>query len=636
MAASPDGRDGPVTLWATFGRNGKKAPVIIDGEICKDKAAEVHILKDGCPLDIQEKDVAYMYAATICWCCGRRDRELLCPADTAEEGTTQFYNSYATLKAVEAGQDVRRMSRLEVMCRDGNLLSVGMGCESEESALYFRAVASAVKEKLALISCRKTSEKAHRRGMDPSAPAPDEAAEAEAELDAQAEADRHMQELLASESHACKPASENHDGKPSRKRRCKRAKPSKAAPSSVPEASPDCFVDLPDETPQLLVSQEQTTSPGEATDSTAVPEMSSSEKECQNSTAEAPERATDSADANSDSDSFTVVQKRKSKGVRLEPKARPSSLNCQPSGVEQCAQADGVGIDSRGWGDGKTEDPGIFSAGMTNSSPHGTWSCNDMSQWSCSGHCGFVPGACSYAIPDACTECPTEPPPPPETQDRVGQAMAMEIHQEGHVDQSILRPPPPETKDGVAQCMGLELHEQEHEEQSILRQELDQVKQALNQSMARQAEQSQLVALLQHELRLAKCMPSRSEPLMVQTPALGSWDQLNGFKAEDSLLRPPGLESASLYEPMKVHMISSKYSPMTVTPIENYNGLPWGKALSHEDDSSVASTVCCADQDNCSQCDFNIPPVNLADYVSDDWTQAGLVSWPRQSNAFVY
>ena len=42
------------------------------------------------------------------------------------------------LKSLEAGENVSRMSRIEVMYHDGDVLSIGLRCDSEDDTSYFR------------------------------------------------------------------------------------------------------------------------------------------------------------------------------------------------------------------------------------------------------------------------------------------------------------------------------------------------------------------------------------------------------------------------------------------------------------------------------------------------------------------
>eukprot|EP00930_Biecheleria_cincta_P015357 TRINITY_DN12845_c0_g1_i2.p1 TRINITY_DN12845_c0_g1~~TRINITY_DN12845_c0_g1_i2.p1 ORF type:complete len:775 (-),score=137.19 TRINITY_DN12845_c0_g1_i2:147-2471(-) len=192
MTSSSD--DAPTTLWALLGRGEKKVAVFLDGEH-SEAGSDVYItLKDGSRFDMQEQDVLWMYTATTCFCCGCREREILCPSGGILEGMDDYFDRYPMLKSIEAGQDVRKMSRLELRYRDGVVLSVGMTCNNMQHTLYFRGVAEAVQQKLGLISCRKTSGPGHRTTKTSVAEVV-----AEAEPYAEAEADRHMRELLASE-----------------------------------------------------------------------------------------------------------------------------------------------------------------------------------------------------------------------------------------------------------------------------------------------------------------------------------------------------------------------------------------------------------------------------------------------------
>eukprot|EP00931_Biecheleriopsis_adriatica_P014938 TRINITY_DN1170_c0_g1_i2.p1 TRINITY_DN1170_c0_g1~~TRINITY_DN1170_c0_g1_i2.p1 ORF type:complete len:884 (+),score=182.93 TRINITY_DN1170_c0_g1_i2:52-2652(+) len=222
----PPSYDAVCTLWATYGRGDKTTPVYIEGEVNEAKGSDVYILlEDGSRLEIQDKKVHWMYMATICMCCGIRERELFSNGEAGQEHYNKRYGG--TLKSLEAGQDVRDMSRLEVMCQDGNALSIGLACKSKRQSAYFRALADAVREKLGLVSCKKTAAPGHLKEIK-KAPAPGkdvkakaEAARAQAEA-AQAEADRHMQELLAEEEPSQK------------KRKSKKAKPKGSSTSSFP------------------------------------------------------------------------------------------------------------------------------------------------------------------------------------------------------------------------------------------------------------------------------------------------------------------------------------------------------------------------------------------------------------------
>lgn len=197
----------------------------IEGEVIPSGGCDVHIkLEDGSRVDIQDKPVLWMYAASICMCCGCRERVLLCPRDD-DKGEKHFAKRYGELKALEAGQDVRDMSRLEIMFHDGNILSVGLACKSKKQASYFRSFADAVQDKLGLIVADKKSAPGRLKCGQASAYKPDEARRAES--DAKAEADRHMQELLASEDQSLQIA---------QKQNCKKAKaaPSKSSTRELP------------------------------------------------------------------------------------------------------------------------------------------------------------------------------------------------------------------------------------------------------------------------------------------------------------------------------------------------------------------------------------------------------------------
>eukprot|EP00931_Biecheleriopsis_adriatica_P040562 TRINITY_DN23248_c0_g1_i1.p1 TRINITY_DN23248_c0_g1~~TRINITY_DN23248_c0_g1_i1.p1 ORF type:complete len:419 (-),score=92.60 TRINITY_DN23248_c0_g1_i1:424-1635(-) len=185
----------PTILWAllTSGRN--QTPIAIFGEPGQD--AEEYTVYIGMgnmsKRALNSKEVLWMYTAGACFCCGCRHRELLCPRENPEEGLKHYEKTHGKLlKFFEVGQDVRNMCRIELMYHDGDMLSLGWRCESEDDTRFFRTFCNVFQGQLGLMSCKATSCRAQRRLM-PSA------AVYEQDDAAEAEADRHMAELLAEE-----------------------------------------------------------------------------------------------------------------------------------------------------------------------------------------------------------------------------------------------------------------------------------------------------------------------------------------------------------------------------------------------------------------------------------------------------
>ncbi|CAE8643784.1 unnamed protein product [Polarella glacialis] len=198
MAGLPDKQApaAPPTLWTTLGSGKAKRPVVIDGEICHDTGEYTLSLLDqasGSPsLPVIHKEVLWMYAASTCFCCDLRDRQLLCVLGKHEEGEEHFERTHGTLQSFEAGQDVRHISQIELVYHDGDVLSIGLRCSCGEDSAYFRSLTDALRSQARLTVCRSSCCKTQRRSVElPPVHVPDEAAEAEA--------CRHMLELLASE-----------------------------------------------------------------------------------------------------------------------------------------------------------------------------------------------------------------------------------------------------------------------------------------------------------------------------------------------------------------------------------------------------------------------------------------------------
>eukprot|EP00931_Biecheleriopsis_adriatica_P014937 TRINITY_DN1170_c0_g1_i1.p1 TRINITY_DN1170_c0_g1~~TRINITY_DN1170_c0_g1_i1.p1 ORF type:complete len:744 (+),score=136.38 TRINITY_DN1170_c0_g1_i1:52-2232(+) len=702
----PPSYDAVCTLWATYGRGDKTTPVYIEGEVNEAKGSDVYILlEDGSRLEIQDKKVHWMYMATICMCCGIRERELFSNGEAGQEHYNKRYGG--TLKSLEAGQDVRDMSRLEVMCQDGNALSIGLACKSKRQSAYFRALADAVREKLGLVSCKKTAAPGHLKEIK-KAPAPGkdvkakaEAARAQAEA-AQAEADRHMQELLAEEEPSQK------------KRKSKKAKPKGSSTSSFPacvaraeheggevlcnaramcqdeegQASIDelaasdeakAFCDLEEDLcnartagqdedgqasmDEKVASHESKTvcnledtleakdapSKSENMDrecsslvmSDSVPSESplaktpsSDERASLKAEVQQPSREKARNKLNSEAsaacrsrspsppefpwESFVVVQK----GGRKQ-KPRNAALGHEKDTLtEKHGRKAGErlaltskALRKRGCEDCTTSET---SAGTVKS--FGAVSSNLITYGSWSSRCCDDPGCRFGMSEDSLTEpakpakpskpeksqrrsipsCPSLPPPPiPVTQPTDGGMGWKHDHDETDTHRAQQR----------------ELDQVKTDTHRAQQRELDEVKAALKLSLAKQDEQSKLIATLQAELKLAKETCLQPVLSMAETPAVISLDDLDSFKSDmcpELTSQEFHLESLGPHEPMKLQK------------------LPVLGSLEYKSDSPSASTACCDDWADCL-CDLLpghlLEQLGETEYESDVLRRGTAYSW---------
>lgn len=184
----------PPTLWALLGVGKQKMPIIIDGEFNDEDGQSTISFKStegDRSMNLDQKDVLWMYAACTCFCCGLRERQLLCQKDDHEAGMEHFGRLHGSLKSVEAGNDVRGISRIELMYHDGEVLSIGMRCECQEDTAYFNIVKNCFKQQAGLMVCTASTCKLRRRLEKQSTQVVNGYAEAEAL--------RHMEELIALE-----------------------------------------------------------------------------------------------------------------------------------------------------------------------------------------------------------------------------------------------------------------------------------------------------------------------------------------------------------------------------------------------------------------------------------------------------
>mmetsp|Transcript_105727 Transcript_105727/g.164984 ORF Transcript_105727/g.164984 Transcript_105727/m.164984 type:complete len:568 (+) Transcript_105727:57-1760(+) len=151
-----------------------------------------------------KKCALWMFAAYTCPCCGARERQLFGNGQSPEKSQKRFQEKYGLLKAVEAGEDVRNIGRIELAFQNGDVLSVGVNCQEKNDGEYFRSIIEAFRGTAGLIMCKEMRCRARRcksigkpegeTGISASLGSGDEAADAE----------RHMQELLAMEVESSK------------------------------------------------------------------------------------------------------------------------------------------------------------------------------------------------------------------------------------------------------------------------------------------------------------------------------------------------------------------------------------------------------------------------------------------------
>lgn len=65
--------------------------------------------------------------------------------EAPEEAQKQFKSKHGSLKAVEAGENVRHIGRVEFALKNGDVLSIGVDCEKEGGGKLFRSIVNAMK-----------------------------------------------------------------------------------------------------------------------------------------------------------------------------------------------------------------------------------------------------------------------------------------------------------------------------------------------------------------------------------------------------------------------------------------------------------------------------------------------------------
>jgi hypothetical protein len=133
-----------------------------------------------------------------CDCCGKRERKrkLFVSKAKADEAVEDFYSKYDTLKAVEAGENVKDIARIDVLFGNGDLLSLGCPCSSKDSMEDVEKMAHALQWETGLEIKYENGCKVHRQKKSDSC-------DLNTDMDfacAAAEADRHAEELLQEEA----------------------------------------------------------------------------------------------------------------------------------------------------------------------------------------------------------------------------------------------------------------------------------------------------------------------------------------------------------------------------------------------------------------------------------------------------
>jgi hypothetical protein len=127
-----------------------------------------------------------------------RERQLFVNAKKAEEAEKSFKEKYGMLRSVEAGENVRCLGRVDLAFQNGDIVSIGLGCRKEDDDRLFFSIVHAIKSTAGVVLCQELRCHARRR-KDSKAIHGDCYTRGSAED--LADAERHMQELLAMEDH---------------------------------------------------------------------------------------------------------------------------------------------------------------------------------------------------------------------------------------------------------------------------------------------------------------------------------------------------------------------------------------------------------------------------------------------------
>jgi len=111
----------------------------------------------------------------------------------------RFKEKYGLLRFVEAGENVRNVGRVDLAFQNGDILSVGISCQKEDDDKLFRSIVCALKDTSGVVMWRETRCKARRNGDSTIRSHPVDESQNNADVAERADAERHMQELLAME-----------------------------------------------------------------------------------------------------------------------------------------------------------------------------------------------------------------------------------------------------------------------------------------------------------------------------------------------------------------------------------------------------------------------------------------------------
>jgi len=143
-------------------------------------------------LELGAEDVEWVYLGFTCHCCGMRERRLLVSASSADASSKKFFKKYSMLRAVEAGEDVRKVARMEVALKNGDWMSIGLRCGDEDEQGCFQAFSKAIATASELTVHKQVNCMSQRRKQTHEK----NSAAMEGEGGEFTDADRHMQELL--------------------------------------------------------------------------------------------------------------------------------------------------------------------------------------------------------------------------------------------------------------------------------------------------------------------------------------------------------------------------------------------------------------------------------------------------------
>lgn len=176
---------------------------------------------------------AWLFAAHTCGCCGIRERQLFGNGQDPEESQKRFQEKYDSLRSVEAGEKLIDIGRVLLAFKNGDVLSIGTSCRDKSEGAIFRSLVESIRRSAALVLCEDQRCKAKRnakkgRGESTTEQKGDKALE-DAVGTAAADAERHMQELLAMEEEVSKSGTAAEMvGSPSRRNQRKNRTPTKS------------------------------------------------------------------------------------------------------------------------------------------------------------------------------------------------------------------------------------------------------------------------------------------------------------------------------------------------------------------------------------------------------------------------